>query len=179
LIIAELGWGIVHERIINSLYRVPIEISCDGQQIKLTALVDTGNQLKDPINRQPVIIVDMKALHGVLPPELTEILLSLDEGDPSALDRLSAVKAWQTRLRLIPFSSIGKNSGLLMGFRADEVKIGAHPLAGEFQPTIAVHPRDLDPHGEYMALVPPHLVEYSINTLEGGETHVNATPSDL
>ncbi len=58
LLIAELGWGIVHERVVRTIYRVPVEITCDGQKIKMTALVDTGNHLKDPLNRQSVIIVD-------------------------------------------------------------------------------------------------------------------------
>lgn len=179
LLIAELGWGIVHERIISTVYRVPVEISCDGHQIKMTALVDTGNQLKDPLNHQPVIIVDMKTLKGMLPPEFTEIVLSLEEGNSEALDRLTEVTAWQTRVRLIPFSSIGKNNGILMGFRADEVKIGVHALVGDLQPTIAVHPHNLDPHGEYEALVPPHLVEDSLSVVEGGEARVNAPSSDF
>lgn len=179
LLIAELGWGIVHERIVNTVYRVPLEIVCDGQCLKTTALVDTGNQLKDPLNRQAVIIVDLKVVEKIVPPKLKEIMLALDSGDASALDELAEVTEWQTRLRLIPFSSIGKNNGMLVGFRADEVKIGSHILKGEFKPTIAIHPYNLDPNGEYMALVPPHLVEESLHLLEGGERVVEAPSSDI
>mgnify|MGYP000908858236 CR=1 FL=1 len=179
LIIAELGWGIVHERIVNRVYRIPIQVLCDGRRVNITALVDTGNHLKDPLNRQSVIIVEKDALKDLLPMELTKIILDLNEGTISALDRLAEITAWQTRLRLIPFSSIGKNNGLLIGFRADEVIISGHPLPGNLQPTIAIHPYSLDPDGEYVALVPPLLVERSLHIAEGGESHAKAPSSDL
>lgn len=171
LLIAELGWGIVHERVVRTIYRVPVEITCDGQKIKMTALVDTGNHLKDPLNRQSVIIVDAEALRTVLPQEVSAVALALEQGDPGALEQLTSLKTWRTRLRLIPFNSIGRTNGMMLGFRPDEVKIGARSLLGDFQPTIAIHPNNLDPFGEYRALVPPHLVENTLQVVEGGEVY--------
>lgn len=179
LLIAELGWGVVHETIVNRVYRVPIEIACEGLLIRTTALVDTGNQLKDPLNRQSVIIVDKSIVRDLLPPELEKIIMDLGDGQLTAIDHLTGITKWQTRLRLIPFSSIGKNNGLLIGFRPDQVKIGGQPVSGNFQPTIAVHPYTLDPNGEYMALVPPHLLESSLPITEGGESHGKAPYSDI
>lgn len=179
LLIAELGWGIVHEAIVNKVYRVPIEIWCSGIHVQTTALVDTGNHLKDPLNRQSVIIVDSRALTDLLPPELTSVVKQLGDGELEAIDDLPEIKGWQTRLRLIPFSSIGKNNGLLVGFRPDGVRIGSNPLPRHALPTIAVHPYRLDPDGEYMALVPPILVESSLNAQEGGDTHAKATSADI
>lgn len=144
----------------------------------MSALVDTGNHLKDPLNRQSVIIVEAKALRSLLPKDVERVLPALEEGGSEALERLAQISAWQTRLRLIPFSSIGKNSGLLLGFRADEVKVGSQALVGDVQPTIALYPHQLDPQGEYSALVPPHLVEDYLQVAEGGEAVV-APSSDL
>lgn len=179
LLIAELGWGIVHETIVNNVYRVPVEILCDGIRIQTTALVDTGNHLKDPLNRQSVIIVDSKALTDLLPPELTKVIGLLGDGELEAIDQLPEITGWQTRLRLIPFSSIGKNNGLLVGFRPDGVMIGGHALPGPILPTIAVHPYRLDPDGAYMALVPPILVESSLSAREGGDSHAKTTSADI
>lgn len=185
LLVAELGWGIVHERVVNRVYQIPLEILCDGTRIKTTALVDTGNNLKDPLNRQPVIVVEQRALAGLVPSEFNTILISLDKGDLSAIDRLTTVTSWQTRIRLIPFSSIGKSNGLLLGFRPDEVKIGVQPPNQQnFLPTIAIYPHSLDPNGEYMALIPPHLVECSLKSTgikisEGEGTNVNASSTDF
>lgn len=178
LLLAELGWGIVHERMLRTIHQVSLEIGCEGQQIRMSALVDTGNHLKDPLNRQSVIIVEANALRTLLPAEVEQVLHSLEEGGSEALERLAKIGAWQTRLRLIPFSSIGKSSGLLLGFRADEVKVGSQVLAGDVQPTIALYPHQLDPQGEYSALVPPHLVEDYLQVAEGGEA-VAAQSTDL
>lgn len=177
LLVAEFGWGIVHEKLVNRVYRIPIEIRCGQVQVRTTALVDTGNHLKDPLNRQVVIVVDQNALQEILPPELTQIIVDFGRGELAAIDRLAEITQWQTRLRLIPFSSVGKNNGLLIGFRPDEVTIKGHPLSNH-QPTIVVHPYPLDPEGEYMALVPPVLVEHSLRLAEGGEKHAKAASSD-
>ncbi len=178
LLIAELGWGIVHETIVNRVYRIQLEIRCDGKMVRTTALVDTGNHLKDPLNRQSVIIVDKDALTDLLPHRLAEVIAALGEGEAAAIDQLAGIKEWQTRLRLIPFSSIGKNNGMLIGFRPDEVRIGGSPFPGNVQPTIAVHPYSLDSNGEYMALVPPVLVESTLPAWEGGKADAKATSAD-
>lgn len=175
LLLAELGWGVVHERAVRAIYRVSLEVVCEGQKVKMTALVDTGNQLKDPLNRQSVVIADVDALERLLPPEVVEVMHSLEAGDPNALDRLAEISVWRTRLRLIPFSSVGRSSGMMIGFRPDEVKVGGRNLPGELQPTIAIHPFKLDPYGEYNALVPPHLVENTILAAEGGEAYATTS----
>lgn len=184
LIIAELGWGIVHERMVKHVYQIPVEISCDGVVIKVPGLVDTGNNLKDPLNRQPVIIVEQRALNPLLPLALQEIIGQLDLGELEAMDRLADLLEWQTRVRLIPFSSIGKKNGLLVGFRPDEIKIANQPISQNLRPTIAIHPHNLDPKGEYAALVPPTIVENflgltNLDQGERGESHASATPSDF
>lgn len=184
LILAELGWGIVHERMVNRVYQIPVEISCEGIVINVPALIDTGNNLKDPLNCQPVIIVEQAALNPLLPLELREIISQLDQGDVNAMERLAHLEKWQTRLRLIPFSSIGKKNGLLVGFRPDEIKVANQPMNQSLRPTIAIHPHSLDPKGEYVALVPPTIVENflgltSLDQEERGESHASATPSDF
>lgn len=184
LIIAELGWGIVHERMVNRVYQIPVEIACDGVLVKISGLVDTGNSLKDPLTRQPVIIVEQRALKPLLPEKLQIIIEQLDSGDLEAMDELGNLDAWQTRVRLIPFSSLGKKNGLLVGFRPDEIRIAEQPMHQNLRPTIAIHPHSLDPRGEYAALVPPMVVEsfFGLTSLEQGErgeSHVSATPSDF
>lgn len=180
LIISEVGWGIVHRRMLRQVYQVPLWISCSDWTVKIKALVDTGNNLVDPLNNQPVIIVEQACLDALLPKELAPIAAALERGEISALDRLEELDAWQTRIRLIPFNSIGKKNGLLIGFRPDDVQIGKTPGQARFHPTIAIHPRPLDPHGDYKALIPPALVELKDQELlKGGKSHANAESSDF
>lgn len=184
LITAELGWGIVHQRMVNQVYRVPVEIQCDDITVKMKALVDTGNNLRDPLNNQPVIIVEQDALKELLPQEMGEIVAAVESGELSALEGLETLETWQTRIRLIPFNSIGRKNGLLVGFRPDGIKVGENPMSNSFQPTIAIHPHALDPDNEYKALIPPAAVEGSLqiagqNVVEGGKTHADRASSDF
>ncbi|NLJ79690.1 MAG: sigma-E processing peptidase SpoIIGA [Firmicutes bacterium] len=184
LIISELGWGIVHKRLVSQVYQIPLEIICEKRLIKIRALVDTGNNLRDPLNQQPVIIVEKAALNGVLPPEIDTIVSLLEQGQQDALEHLAAVGQWQTRLRIIPFSSIGKKNGILVGFRPDGVRIGNGAGFNTISPTIAIHPYSLDPAGEYAALVPPVFVEYALGSapdhlVEGGTSYGQKPTSRL
>ncbi|HHY10460.1 MAG TPA: sigma-E processing peptidase SpoIIGA [Firmicutes bacterium] len=176
LITAEIGWGVVHKQVVKSVYRIPLEISCEEQVVNVSALVDTGNNLHDPFNRQPVIIVEQKALGPLIPAEINSLVKALEQGGLNTTDELAGLPAWQTRLRLIPFSSVGKKNGLMIGFRPDKIRIGKHLAALDFNPTVAIHPHALDPNGEYAALIPPSLVAEGLGSAapklaEGGKSH--------
>lgn len=184
LITAELGWGIVHQRMVNRVYRVPLEIQCDGLTVVIRALVDTGNNLRDPLNNQPVIIVEQDAIKDLLPLEIEQLVALVENGNLSALERLETLESWQTRIRLIPFNSIGKKNGLLIGFRPDHCRVGENPINNDFQPTIAIHPHPLDPDNEYRALIPPAAVEgllqdTGLDVVKGGKAHADPASSDF
>lgn len=89
----------------KNIYRVQIRIG--ENTVEARGLYDTGNSLYEPIRHQPVSIIE-----GTLTRELLN-----DE-------------QWQTRLRMIPYRSIGVTCGLMRGFIADEITIfeGRHPV---------------------------------------------------
>lgn len=183
LILAEIGWGIVHERMVSRVYQIPLEILVGENSVKIKSLIDTGNNLKDPLNHEPVIIVEQQALGKFLPPLLKETISSLEKGELDAIDDLTSLDDWQRRIRLIPFNSIGKKNGMLIGFRPDAVLIENKAIKRNFNPTIAIHPHSLDPNGEYEALIPAQLIDVSqettyYKTKKGGKSHVSTSSSD-
>lgn len=178
LITAELGWGVVHQRIVQTVYQVPVRIECFGRSTAVQALIDTGNNLKDPLSRQPVMIVEQRAISSLIPTPVADAVQSLEDGDLSAIDELLGASEWATRLRLIPFSSIGTQHGILLGFRPDAVHIQHGSKNGPTaQPIIAIHPRALDPEGRYDALIPPSMLEQAVAEpitvpkAKGGQQH--------
>lgn len=89
--------------------RVQVKLG-ERQQI-LTALYDTGNDLKDPVTGKPVLVVGADiaaALLGLTPRQLNEPLLTMTQ---------------VPGLRLIPYSSVGQPTGILLGMKMDEVRI--------------------------------------------------------
>ena len=160
LIIAELGWGAVQKSVWQRVYQVPLEIVLAGNRARTVALLDTGNQLKDPLRGSKVIVVEHQAILPLLPEPLREDMAALERGDLSKVGRLAASAEWSARFRVIPFASLGKKHGLLMGFRPDEAAVVIEgkriPLPGA---VVGISPERLDPEGGYGALLHPDLVQ--------------------
>lgn len=98
-----------------------IEIEFNKRKISIPAMIDTGNLLKDPLTKSDVVIVEKNKLEKLLPQEL---LAKTDiEKNSSELIELLENKTYMTRFRIIPFSSLGKKSGILLAFKPDKVKI--------------------------------------------------------
>lgn len=167
LVIAELGWGIVQRSLWQRLYHVALEVELFGEKAVTQALLDTGNRLKDPLGGAPVIIVEHGVVARLMPEHLRPALLEMEGGDLAGISRLLASERWSSRFRVIPYSSLGREKGLLVGFRPDAVTVVAEgrrvTLTGV---VIGISPKPLDPEGSYRALLHPELLEAALR--EGG-----------
>ena len=131
-----------------------IRIKLNGKEIETKAMIDTGNLAKEPITNTPVVIVESSLLEKVLP---KEILNSIDNILAGKLDGVK--EEYISRLRCIPFSSLGKQNGMLLGIKADEIvvekeeenKISKNVIIG-------VYERSLTKRGEYRALIGLELI---------------------
>ena len=127
----------------QSLYR-DITITYEGKQVLLRALVDTGNTLTDPLTLTPVMIAELDALRTLLPPCPT---FSVEE---------LSVGTMATRLRVIPFTSLGTKHGLLLGFRPDSVTIAPNEV--RYDVVVGLYEHTLSEDHSYNALVGADLV---------------------
>lgn len=163
LLVAELGWGIVHRRMRDSLYFVPIRISICEEQLQTNALIDTGNQLRDPLTGAPVVVVELDLIRRAIPDEVFSALKSGTESPYELLAHLSSFPEWARRVRLIPFSSLGKEKGMLIGIRPDAVEILEGQLGFSITNVVlGVHPRRLSTSNEYQALLHPELMRAQV-----------------
>ncbi len=96
----------------------PIEICCMGRYRSLTAFVDTGNTLTDPLTLSPVVIVQAQALSGVLPEELISAVKAGKHGELESLGRRYS----ELKCRLIPFRGVGESGGLMFAVRPDWIR---------------------------------------------------------
>lgn len=115
-----------------------------GKSVILKALVDTGNMLKDPFSGKTVMIAEA----GVLSP-LFDFDLNI------LLENTNVANSLPPGFRLIPFSSIGKQNGLLVAFVPEKIIIDN---LEQKNIVTALHMGHLSKTGEYNALLNPEAL---------------------
>ncbi len=111
---------------------LPVCIRYGDRTVNLTALLDTGNLLRDPVSGESVLIVSAQIGMQLL--DLTARQL----GDPVETVATQKIPG----LRLIPYRTVGNSSGLLLAKRFPGVRIGTksgariiafspHPIGAE------------------------------------------------
>ena len=130
-----------------------VKIRLNNKQIETKAMIDTGNQVKEPITNTPVIIVESTLLYEIIP---KEILNNIEEILNGNLDKISAEvqKNYISKLRYIPFKSLGKENGMLLGIKADELEVKKDDENKKVKNIIiGIYDKSLTKRGEYSALV--------------------------
>lgn len=105
-------------------FLIPVTVAFCGGRATLTALCDTGNTLRDPVTGRPVLVASAEKLKPLWPPELGPLLTAHALRAPSlAMEHLAASGADAARFRLLPYSAVGVESGLLLAVRLDWASI--------------------------------------------------------
>ncbi len=118
--------------------KLRIRLGCN--ECEIAALSDTGNLLCDPISRNPVIIAEKKYIQPLFP-----------NGMPDCESEFQS----DVRLRVIPYSSLGKQNGMLTGFIPDDITIEGRKTKAAI---IAISDNVLSPSDEYNALFNPNII---------------------
>lgn len=100
-----------------------LKITLGGANVSVKGLVDTGNSLIEPVSGAPVIISEFTSIKGCLPEKLQMLFSGEEENDLERLLESFTECNMNDRLRMIPYRSVGKKNGMLVGFRPDKVVI--------------------------------------------------------
>lgn len=98
---------------------LPVRVRLRGRTAELTALWDSGNDLREPVSGRPVLVVSPGVLDGALGTPLTEERLRRPE---TLLEPLRQT-APELRPRLIPYHAVGTAGGLLLTIRTEWTEI--------------------------------------------------------
>lgn len=117
-----------------------VEVRLGEGRAGLTALVDSGNTLVDPMTGKSVIVAEGRQLAHLLPPEADfdhpcQCFPTLDQPQ---------------RFRLLPYRAVGVDKGLLLAVRADGVQVSGRELGPRL---VALSPTPVGGGGGYNALI--------------------------
>ena len=116
---------------------LPVILEYEDRQVRLTALHDTGNDLRDPLTGIPVLVAA---------PRIGMVLADLTREE---LRNPAAAVLKHPGLRLIPYRAVGKTSGMLAAIRVRKARLGNR----EQSLLVAFAPDGLGENGEFEALI--------------------------
>lgn len=109
-------------------------LNCGEKQLKVKAFIDSGNMLTEPISKKPVSIVEAECLKNA------EIFMP-DE-----------------KCKAIPYHSVGKQNGILIGYEFPEMRICAQNMEKSLKKVIVAVSNDrLFVKGKYQMILHPKL----------------------
>ncbi len=140
----------------GSLYEVFVTVG--GKNTQFTGLVDTGNQLRDPVSRRPVCLVDAHVMQEILPEELHP---ALQRGEDLVM-ALSDItdKSLATKFALIPFRGAGGVTKMTIAIRPDHMELevqGARKPAAQ-SCLLAVHTGRLSNDNRFQAILHTQVI---------------------
>ena len=106
-----------------------VHLDFAGHSADFSLLVDTGNDLSDPVSGRPALVLDRRAAARVLPVEAALPLAALRaDNAPAVLAALPGT--YRTQFQLLPYRAIGKEGGLLLAFRPERAERDGKPWQG-------------------------------------------------
>ena len=147
------AFAIIKNKITKKDLIYKIEVKLNGKEIKTEALVDTGNMLKEPITNTPVVVIEHTLLYECIPKEILNNLEDIIGGDFEKIPE-EVKNEYVSKLKLIPFSSLGKQNGMLIGIKPEYLKVIKEEQVDLKENVIlGIYDKSLTKKGEYRALM--------------------------
>lgn len=156
-VVINISFKIIKGRITKKSIFCDVEIYLNNNISKVHALVDTGNLLKEPITGNSVIVVEKQQLYNLIP---NNILDNVEEIMYCNNNLENIDSEYISKLRLIPFSSLGTPNGMLIGTKVDKIKINFEEEEIDVTNVIAgIYNKSLTKNGLYNALIGLDLLD--------------------
>ncbi|WP_279626541.1 sigma-E processing peptidase SpoIIGA [Halobacillus karajensis] len=143
----------VHKMKLEDIYDVTVE--WNGRTARCKGLVDSGNQLIDPVSRKMVFLADSFVWAHFFSEEQLE-QLNVDNIMTALGDLPDEV---QSSIRLVPYQAAGVSGQLLVTILVDKITVKTENGDLEMKsPLLGVQHQDLTQDRLYQMLIHPHLM---------------------
>lgn len=126
-----------------------ITIEFEGRYKTLRAMIDTGNLLREPLSGNPVVVVEKQELQDLVPIKILEVAEKIVAGQYDV-----NLSEYSSRFRVIPFTSLGKENGLLLGLKIDNLHFEYDEQESNIKNVIVgIYNKNLSKNNTYNALI--------------------------
>ena len=124
------------------------------KEIILNGVIDTGNFLKEPITGHSVVIVEKEILADAVPENILNNMNNIINGQ-YIID-----KTCSSKIKIIPFSALGIDNGLLIGIKPDKFIIYYQEKEKMCNDVIiGIYNKKISKNNKYHALVGLDIIE--------------------
>ncbi|UKS30268.1 sigma-E processing peptidase SpoIIGA [Paenibacillus sp. HWE-109] len=146
------------QREVMTSFLAEITIHVGDYTASCKGLIDTGNQLYDPLTRTPVMVMEVSEWGDVFPEEWLKRIRSADV-DQIISGLGEEAFEWQDRLRLVPYRGVNRNTQFMLAIKPDKVVITHNEVQTEaFKVLIGLDGGKLCHDGSYQAIIHPALI---------------------
>ncbi|MBO4816645.1 MAG: sigma-E processing peptidase SpoIIGA [Clostridia bacterium] len=137
----------------NDMY-CNIKIDINEKSLYTNAIIDTGNFLREPITKSPVIVLEKNELINIVPDYI------LNNLDKIIIGKDLDLGEYASKIRIIPFTSLGRENGILLGIKADKVLVELEENSINIKNIIiGIYNGILSKNGKYHALIGLDIIE--------------------
>ena len=148
-----IAYNIIKTKISKKDLICDICIDVEGKIIESKAMIDTGNLLKEPITNTPVIVMEHTLFYDIIPEEILNHTQEILGGDLSAIPK-EIQENYISKIKVIPFSSLGKQNGMLLGIKGKNLKLNYKDEEKTIDKVIiGIYDKSLTKRGEYRSLL--------------------------
>lgn len=138
-----------------------LEIFYKGKNKKMKTMLDTGNLLKEPISNEDVIIVEKESLKDIVSNDVLENINTILKGN-----MLDSKNVYSYKIKIIPFSSLGNDNGLLIGFKPDYIKVYGEEEIVRNDIIVGIYNGKLTQNDMYTSLIGLNIFEKNMSIAE-------------
>lgn len=136
-----------------------VEVQVGEFKLSCSGLVDTGNQLYDPLTKTPVMVTEASLWKEVLPESWLKKIQTSD------VDQIVAAMGgeefvWQDRLRVVPYRGVNRGTQFMLAIKPDLVRV--HYAERDWETgkvLIGFDGGNLSSDGSYRAIIHPMLLQ--------------------
>lgn len=147
-------------RVSNVTTRIyELQLFYKDRSVKVPALLDTGNHLYDPITNWPVIISEARVLQELFESEVYQVLSRMSQNLYDAETAMKVHDMLGIKTRLIPFTSLGMDNGMLLGIIIDRVAVEkGKKIKTNENVVVGIYHKSLSRDNSYSVLLHPELI---------------------
>ncbi|KQL19009.1 sigma-E processing peptidase SpoIIGA [Cytobacillus solani] len=138
----------------DSLIKVIVQINDVSYSFK--GLIDSGNQLYDPISKMPVMFISIRERVTDFPKYLVEMAQTPDK---FILGTEEIAPDWENRMRIIPYSVLGQEHQLIIAIKPDNILIEKEgELHHVDRGLVSFSTQQLSPEDAFQCIVHPKML---------------------